>query len=446
MSFSVDKQTLDDLNILGKYQSNSIFSLFNHVKTRGGERMLEDMFKHPLSDAHQINHRSTIFQYFEKINIEFSLDPILIEGTEHFLSDSSGSKRAAFTQGIRRQALHMIGLNTEFDLFNSGLELTIQFINKLNEFLHVIRQNNFPHLNLQIEKFDELYNDKRLNKILSRKKDQQLGLIPVIQADYLIRQNYNQQIREILQFVYQLDVYICVAVVAKKKGFCYSNVPYTEQNTLSITACRHPTIPKAVANSITIDEQNNVLFLTGANMAGKSTLMKAFGINIYLAHMGFPVAAESMIFSIKDGIFSSINVPDNISMGYSHFYAEVLRVKQIAIEVSSGKNLVVIFDELFKGTNVKDAYDATLAVTSAFSKYHSCSFIISTHIIEVGQMLQQNSQNIQFKYLPTIMEGTVPRYTYELQSGITEDRQGMIIIDNEKIIDILVETAKIGSK
>jgi len=49
------------------------------------------------------------------------------------------------------------------------------------------------------------------------------------------------------------------------------------------------------------------------------------------------------------------------------------------------KDLIVIFDELFKGTNVKDAYDATLAVTEAFSKYRNCFFIISTHIIEVGE-------------------------------------------------------------
>ena len=49
-------------------------------------------------------------------------------------------------------------------------------------------------------------------------------------------------------------------------------------------------------------------------------------------------------------------------MGYSHFYAEVLRVKFVASEVAAGKNMVIILDELFKGTNVKDAYDATVDV------------------------------------------------------------------------------------
>jgi DNA mismatch repair ATPase MutS len=182
---------------------------------------------------------------------------------------------------------------------------------------------------------------------------------------------------------------------------------------------------------------SNVLFLTGANMAGKSTLMKSFGIAVYLAHMGFPVAARDMEFSVREGLYSSINVPDDLSQGYSHFYAEVLRVKKVAEAVSAGRNLVVIFDELFKGTNVKDAYDATLSVTEALAAYSRCWFVISTHIIEVGETLRQRSDNLQFAYLPTVMEGTVPRYPYILEKGITNDRHGMLIIGNEGILDIL---------
>jgi DNA mismatch repair ATPase MutS len=180
-----------------------------------------------------------------------------------------------------------------------------------------------------------------------------------------------------------------------------------------------------------------MLFLTGANMAGKSTLMKSFGIAVYLAHMGFPVAAEKMTFSVRDGLYSSINVPDNLSLGHSHFYAEVLRVKKVAQEVGLGKDLVVIFDELFKGTNVKDAYDATLAVTRELAEYRNCFFIISTHIIEVGEALRVGCDNIRFAYLPTVMEGVTPRYTYVLKEGITADRHGMMIIENEGVVGMI---------
>ena len=76
------------------------------------------------------------------------------------------------------------------------------------------------------------------------------------------------------------------------------------------------------------DKKQRISIITGPNMAGKSTLMKSFGIAVYMAHMGFPVAARSMRFTVQDGMYTSINVPDNINMGYSHFYAEVLRVKK----------------------------------------------------------------------------------------------------------------------
>jgi DNA mismatch repair ATPase MutS len=170
---------------------------------------------------------------------------------------------------------------------------------------------------------------------------------------------------------------------------------------------------------------------------GKSTLMKTIGISFFLAHLGFPVAAKNMEFSVKEGLCSSINTPDNLGMGYSHFYAEVMRVKKVAEEVAAGRNMMVIFDELFKGTNVKDAYDATHAVTKSFAAYNNCFFIISTHIIEVGEALKAERSNIQFKYLPTTLEGTVPRYTYTLNEGITSDRQGMMIIENEGILELL---------
>ena len=112
-------------------------------------------------------------------------------------------------------------------------------------------------------------------------------------------------------------------------------------------------------------------------------------------------------------------------------------MKKVVMQLQQTKNLVIVFDELFRGTNVKDAYDATLAVTEAFAGVPNCLFLISTHIIEVGLVLKERCKNIRFVYLPTKMEGSKPVYTYRLAEGITNDRHGMIIINNERIIDII---------
>src|SRR5690606_6510453 len=102
-----------------------------------------------------------------------------------------------------------------------------------------------------------------------------------------------------------------------------------------------------------------------------------------------------------------------------------------------GKRLFIAFDELFRGTNVIDAYEATLVITSAFAEKRNSIFVISTHLIEAGEVLRRNCGNLQFVYLPTRMNGNQPVYTYTLQPGITDDRHGMIIINNEKIQEIL---------
>ena len=162
---------------------------------------------------------------------------------------------------------------------------------------------------------------------------------------------------------------------------------------------------------------------------------------MYTARMGFPVAAEAMEFSVMDGMYTTINLPDNLGIGASHFYAEVLRVKKVATELSQGRSLFIVFDELFRGTNVKDAQEATVAVSQAFAGKRTSMFIISSHIVEAGEALKQNS-NIGFCYLPTRMRGHEPEYTYTLEEGITDDRHGMIIINKEGILDILKNPKK----
>lgn len=66
MSFTVDKQTLDDLNLLGKYRSNSIYNVFSRTHTQGGEMVLEQMFRNPLSDADAINKEVLYLNIFSR--------------------------------------------------------------------------------------------------------------------------------------------------------------------------------------------------------------------------------------------------------------------------------------------------------------------------------------------------------------------------------------------
>lgn len=439
MGFYVDKQTLEDLGILGKFKPQSIVNLYAHTHTRGGERLMDSMFQHPLSDAAQINRRAGIFGFFSRAGVEFPLDDALFETTEHYLSNSGRTTAVTtYLHTFRRKFMQLAASDKEYGLIEQGIAATCELFGRMRDFVEELQASEGAAVyGDKLGEIHEILAGKSFTWTSSVKDGEKLPLLGIARYDNILRSQCSAQMKRLLEFIYEIDVMTSVGKIARERGFVAAKALDYGAGILDIRGFRHPQLTGAVANDIRIDRNENVFFLTGANMAGKSTLMKSVGISVYLAHMGFPVSAGSMEFSVLDGLFTSINVSDNLNMGYSHFYAEVLRVKSVAVAVSESKNLLVIFDELFKGTNVKDAYDATVAVTEAFSHHRNCAFIISTHITEAGDALIARCANMRCQYLPTIMEGSRPKYTYTLTPGITADRHGMMIINNERIVETI---------
>ena len=89
MNFAIDKQTLEELNLTGKFKTGSVYNLFNKVKTTGGERLLDNMFRHPLVDESAINERSSIFQFFEKSNLSFPFDVQQVSMMREYIDTTS---------------------------------------------------------------------------------------------------------------------------------------------------------------------------------------------------------------------------------------------------------------------------------------------------------------------------------------------------------------------
>ncbi|PKO99234.1 MAG: hypothetical protein CVU13_06850 [Bacteroidetes bacterium HGW-Bacteroidetes-8] len=439
MKFAIDKQTLDDLNLLGKYKSNSIFNLYNQTVTRGGESILEQMFQNPLTDAAAINTRKEILAFFAKERLSFPFTREEFKFVESYLENSDyKSTLLSLVANSRRYFKKLIANEKEYDTLLEGFIAAVALLKKLKEYVIQLSKLSVSNpYHIFVMDALKVLEDKRLNWIYNLDESDKIGFGSFIWRDHLMRSSISGQLKELMVYLNYLDLYISVSGVGINRGYVYAEAKQNKEMSVKIKGLYHPCVSAAVANDLTLSHENNVLFLTGANMAGKSTLMKSFGISIYLSHMGFPVAAESMVFNVCSGIYTSINVPDNLNMGYSHFYAEVVRVKKIATEVASGKKLIVIFDELFKGTNVKDAYDATVAITESFSKIHKCAFIVSTHIMEAGVKLRESCNNIVFKYLPSLLKGKVPTYPYILEDGISNDRHGMMIINNERIIETI---------
>lgn len=437
-AFLTDAQTQKDLNLLGRFDPHSIFSLFNRTRTKGGEILLEKWFHEPFVNPEKINNRSHLFKYFARHGLVLELDEADFSLFERYIASRKATSKIAVALGIlSHKVAQQIVKDEKYEETIVGILASLRVLKVLKSYFEK------PELHVEAGAFGERLNwaNDLLNLIhkqglLATLRQDDFTWKDTVNCDYNLSQ-YADRILELVDLIYEIDVYQSVASIANERGFCYAEALSQSAAVLAIEEGRHPKLEKGVGNSIHMKQGNNLIFLTGANMAGKSTFMKTASINLYLAHMGFPVAAQSMHFSVRQGIFTSINVNDNLQQGFSHYYAEVMRVKTIAEQVSQGKHLFVLFDELFKGTNVKDAFDATLAVTKSFVTFKNTFFIISTHIVEVGEEIAKENNTVSFRYMPTVMVDQVPTYTYQALEGISADKHGMIIIRNEGILDLL---------
>lgn len=442
--FSSDKQTMEDLNLFGRHGSdNSILSLFNRCSTRGGAALLEEMFHHPLGDAAAINQRSKTIEYLSKQGVAFPFHGNLFDAIEPYLANTDERTRlSSQQQRLKDRVNDLIATDTQTTMIQRGIVSLLELMAGVREFIQTPAIKNTPLLQKRLEDMEGLLKEAAPDGIDSTPSKAKLSASSLASYDSLLRFRHRGVIEKLLRHVYFLDACMSVAAVAKEKGFCFPEALPGEGLTVKLQGVYHPMVKGAIGNDLYADESSNIIFLTGANMAGKSTLMKSLSLALYLAHMGFAVPAAAMTFSVLDGLYTTINLSDNLGMGASHFYSEVVRVKKMAREVKEGKRLFILFDELFRGTNVRDAYEGTIAITEGFARRKDVLFVLSTHIIEAGAVLKQSCKNIQFIYMPTQMEGSRPVYTYRLKEGITDDRHGMVILRNEGVLELLEKGLK----
>jgi DNA mismatch repair protein MutS len=140
--------------------------------------------------------------------------------------------------------------------------------------------------------------------------------------------------------------------------------------------------------------------------------------------------------AVFNGLSTTINLRDDLNLGYSHFYSEVRRVKEAATNIREQQRMVVIFDELFRGTNVRDAFEGSLWIINALLEIPDSLFFISTHLIEVADKIT-NPGSVLFRYLDITMEEDQPVYSYLVKEGISEERLGLLILKREKILELL---------
>jgi hypothetical protein len=288
---------------------------------------------------------------------------------------------------------------------------------------------------IYIERIFQLLKETPLLR-LSETKNEPFTLSQNLYFAFHLRGHYKTDTLELIEIFYRLDAWYSMAMAVKRFNLGFPEFVETEQPLIYAKDLYHLLLPQPVAYNIEMNPEHNFLFLTGANMAGKSTFIKSVGSAVFLAHLGMGVPAKEMKLTFFDGLLTNINVVDNIAKGESFFFNEVQRIKNTIQKINDGKKWLVLIDELFKGTNVQDAMKCSSTVSKGLIKMKNSLFILSTHLYEIGDELKIYP-NISFKYFETNVIGDQLVFNYLLKEGISNDRFGYLILKKEKVVEML---------
>lgn len=442
MKFEMDFQTYRDLNILTETNtSGSIFNIFKYTKTMGGREKLRDMMTSPSSDIAFVSARKEAIKYFSSQKIELDITNHQLDLIEHYLKYNKGHLRTNIIDATVGFIHNKVSPQIDYYIIKVGVENLIKLLRYLLALARDMPLAGVPELVIRHSaRIISLLEKDTLARLVSL-DERKLNFYHISKLDRLLRGKEADVLRELLDITYELDVYETVALAAQTKGFCFPEYVEDKNVKLAYTGLFHPNITSPVKNDVSLSEDSNIVFLTGSNMAGKSSLLKSLGLAVYLAHIGFPVPATKLETTVFSGLVTTINLPDDINSGLSHYYSEVKRVKHVASILAQNENMFIIFDELFRGTNVKDAYDASLLIISELAAVYNSLFFISTHIVELAEELKKFS-NVSFRYMDVVFEDKKPVFTYKLKDGISKERLGMYIVQNEGIIELIKKAAE----
>ena len=186
----------------------------------------------------------------------------------------------------------------------------------------------------------------------------------------------------------------------------------------------HPFLgAKAVRNDFTLQHRHYYI-ITGANMAGKSTFLRALGINYILAMNGMPVFATSLRVSAYS-LFSSMRTTDDLAHGISYFNAELLRLKQLLAACRHNAQTLIILDEILKGTNSADKLNGSRLFLQAVSAL-PVTGVVATHDLELSKMEGERFHNYCFE----IALGQDVTYSYKITPGVARNQNATFLLQD----------------
>lgn len=222
-----------------------------------------------------------------------------------------------------------------------------------------------------------------------------------------------------LETWYRLDALCSLANFADlHPEYVYPHITLQAQPAFTARSLGHPLIPviNRVTNDFTIPEVGHVALITGSNMAGKSTFIRTVGINLCLAYAGAPVCAGELR-ALPFGLHTCIRISDSIADGFSYFYAEVKCLRRLLdhLEAESGRPLLYLIDEIYRGTNNRERLQGSRALLGVLSGRPGVG-LIATHDLELASLADTDPLISNYHFRDRVENGRLT-FDYQLRPG-----------------------------
>lgn len=305
------------------------------------------------------------------------------------------------------------------------------------EILKLVEQAQFRSALLKTAQKELFYSEKsclksfrQLSRILNLQDQRYSGIVYILLNglflyDIILNNMFEKWARTYmplvghwLKAIAQIDAIACLGTYA----FNHPQNTYAECLTedsefiIEATDLYHPfiTSEKAITNNFSLTRHHCIL-ITGANMSGKSTFLRAIGVNYLLANIGAPVCAKTFKYTIVS-LFSSMRTTDNLSSDISYFQAELLRLKQLLLFTRKQAFTLVILDEMLKGTNSKDKLHGSVMILQEFKKLRISS-VVATHDLELARLEEKDPHHFT-NYCFEIELADDIHYSYKIKKGV----------------------------
>lgn len=245
----------------------------------------------------------------------------------------------------------------------------------------------------------------------------------------LSRANMSQSLEELPQ----LEV---LASFLTFERFQTNTYPTLRARAFSFEELYHPLISRdsVVSNSFQFDDQIHLGLLTGSNMSGKSTFLRAIGINQLLTNMGLPVFAKSFITDAYR-LQTCIHVTDSVRDGFSYFYAEVKKLSFINSLSQEGRPLLILVDELFRGTNNAERRIGSRALIQKWAKLGYSFSFVSSHDLDLAAEAQAFERVSCYHFKDDINPQTNQmHFDYKIHPGPSKTTNALKIMQLEKLV------------